>query len=70
MVLLRLAAEEDDEALCRWLLTKRIEAQPLSTHYAGRQKQQGLLLGFAGFTERQLVDGARQFLAHLKGRKS
>lgn len=69
MVLLRLDAASDDEAICRMLAAHRIEAQPLSTHYSGRARQQGLLLGFAGFAEKQLVDSAGLLLRLMRDRK-
>jgi GntR family transcriptional regulator/MocR family aminotransferase len=69
MVLLRLQDNDDDEALCRELLTHGIESQPLSSHYALKNKQQGLLLGFAGFGEKQLADSAARLLSILLRRE-
>ena len=44
-----------------------IEAQSLSSHYAGRTRQQGLLLSFAGFSEADLEKAAAELIAALGG---
>ena len=69
MVLLKLPKGDNDETLCRRLAERGIEAQPLSTHYAGNARQPGLLLGFAGFTDQQLRQGAATLLSCLAERK-
>lgn len=66
MLLLRLRQANDDEALVTRLAARGVEAQALSSHYAGRKRENGLLLSFAGFTDRQLVDGARLLLQELE----
>jgi DNA-binding transcriptional MocR family regulator len=45
------------------LAHENIEVQALSSHYAGRKKKQGLLLSFAGFVERDLVEAAKRLIA-------
>ena len=66
MLMLKLRGAVDDEALVERLALRGVEAQPLSTHYAGRKREAGLLLSFAGFSERQLVDGAKLLLGQLE----
>lgn len=66
MLLLKFMSDVDDEALVDRLAAAGVEAQALSSHYAGRRRQAGLLLSFAGFTERQLVDGAAALLSLLE----
>ncbi len=63
MLLLRLRATQSDDRLVASLLAKGIETQSLSGHYAGRQKEQGLLLSFAGFREEELRAAAKLVLA-------
>jgi GntR family transcriptional regulator / MocR family aminotransferase len=55
----------DDEALVQKLAGVGIEVQALSTHYVGRKKQRGLVLSFAGFTEKDLISAARKLVAAL-----
>jgi GntR family transcriptional regulator / MocR family aminotransferase len=64
-IMLRLADDCDDEAVVTRLVGHRLEAQALSTHYAGRKKKRGLLLSFAGFNEKQLVTAARKLVTLL-----
>ncbi len=66
MLLLRLTGRQSDEALVDRLARAGIEAQSLSDHYAGRQRQQGLLLSFAGFTEMDLKQAARRLMEELE----
>ncbi len=54
MLLLRLQPHEDDEAVVAKLVAHGVEAKSLSSHYAGRAREPGLLLSFAGFTEKEL----------------
>jgi GntR family transcriptional regulator / MocR family aminotransferase len=64
-IVLRLADDCDDEALARQLLAEGIEVLALSTHYAGRRKSQGLLLSFAGFHQKELVNAAQRLVSLL-----
>ncbi len=70
MLLLRLAAHENDEALVIKLASLGISVQSLSSHYGGKAREQGLLLSFAGFTEKELRAAAKVLLSTLphKGR--
>jgi DNA-binding transcriptional MocR family regulator len=62
LVMLRLADDVDDEVLVQTLARENIDVQALSSHYAGRKKKQGLLLSFAGFVERDLVEAAKRLI--------
>jgi hypothetical protein len=42
-----------------------LEAQSLSSHYTGRQREQGLLLSFAGFTDKELRAAAKKLVEIL-----
>jgi GntR family transcriptional regulator / MocR family aminotransferase len=70
MLLLRLASHENDEALVIKLASLGISVQSLSSHYGGKAREQGLLLSFAGFTEKELRAAAKVLLGTLphKGR--
>jgi GntR family transcriptional regulator/MocR family aminotransferase len=65
MLLLRLPASTSDEAAVARLAQNGIEALSLSSHYAGRQRAQGLLLSFAGFTDDELKNAARGLMDEL-----
>jgi len=65
MLLLRLPAGASDEALVARLAGHGIEAQSLSSHYAGRKREQGLLLSFAGFTAEELKKAAARLIEVL-----
>lgn len=65
MLLLRLKAGASDEDAVTRLESIGIEAQSLSSHYAGRSRQQGLLLSFAGFSEADLTKTARTLIEGL-----
>lgn len=65
MLLLRLPAGVSDEDTVRTLETHGIETQALSGHYAGRSRQQGLLLSFAGFSEADLEKAAGMLIEVL-----
>ncbi len=69
MVLLKLKAGENDEQLAQELLAAGIETQALSTHYAAKQRQHGLLLSFAGFTDKQLAASAAALLRHMNAER-
>lgn len=62
MLLLRLPPGASDEALVARLAGHGIEAQSLSSHYAGRRREQGLLLSFAGFTAEELKKAAARLI--------
>jgi len=66
MLLLRLTGQRGDDALVERLAQAGIEAQSLSGHYAGKSRQQGLLLSFAGFTEADLKQAARRLMEELE----
>jgi GntR family transcriptional regulator / MocR family aminotransferase len=61
-ILLRLKSDADDQALVKALALETVEAISLSQHFAGRKKQQGLLLSFAGFSEKELVASAGRLI--------
>ena len=65
MLLLRLPAGVSDEAVVERLGAKGIETQSLSSHYAGRRREQGLLLSFAGFSEDDLQQAAANLIGVL-----
>lgn len=62
MLLLRLGGDASDERIVARLAAKGIEAQSLSSHFAGNPKSQGLLLSFAGFTDDELKRAAGQLI--------
>jgi len=66
MLLLRLPQDRDDEALVQNLSATGIETQSLSSHYAGRKRESGLLLSFAGFAEKDLRYAATKLIETLK----
>ena len=59
-VLLRLPKQVDDETLVKDLAARQIECQALSGYYHGPSAEKGLLLGFAGFSEKDLAAAARK----------
>ncbi len=65
MLLLRLAPGQDDEAAVKRLHAEGIEVQSLSSHYAGRKRENGLLLSFAGFSETDLRKAATRLIEVL-----
>ena len=68
MLLLRFASGIDDTALEQDLLAHGLEALTLSSHFFGKQEQQGLLLSFAGFHESDLEKAAARLIARLRSR--
>lgn len=68
MLLLRFPHNVDDEAVQAELLQLGIETQTLSSHYAARNREQGLLLSFAGFREEDLEKAATRLIAHFRSR--
>jgi GntR family transcriptional regulator/MocR family aminotransferase len=65
MLLLRLPASSSDEQAVAALAKAGIEVQSLSSHYAGRSRQQGLLLSFAGYGEAELQQAAAKLIEVL-----
>jgi GntR family transcriptional regulator/MocR family aminotransferase len=65
MLLLRLPPGVSDESMVEKLAAKGIETQSLSSHYAGRKREQGLLLSFAGFSEDDLQQAAAKLIGVL-----
>jgi GntR family transcriptional regulator/MocR family aminotransferase len=65
MLLLRLLPGVSDESMVEKLAAKGIETQSLSSHYAGRKREQGLLLSFAGFSENDLQQAAAKLIGVL-----
>jgi GntR family transcriptional regulator/MocR family aminotransferase len=66
LLLLRLRPDLNDGPIAARLATRHIEVQPLSSHYAGRKREHGLLLSFAGFAERDLRRAAAALIEGLK----
>ena len=62
MLLLRLKPNENDEEVVAKLTSAGLEAQSLSSHYVGRHQEQGLLLSFAGFTDKELRAAAKRLV--------
>jgi GntR family transcriptional regulator / MocR family aminotransferase len=70
MLLLRFPSDADDEALENRLLAEGIEVQALSSHFAGRHKDQGLLLSFAGFQDSDLEAAALRLMAVIRSQSA
>lgn len=66
MLLLRLRETQSDETIAANLRTLNIETQTLSSHFAGSRKEQGLLLSFAGFNDKDLCSAASTVLRVLQ----
>ena len=66
MLLLRLKTDENDEEMAAKLGSAGIEVQSLSSHYVGRNGEQGLLLSFAGFTDKELRTAAKKLVDILR----
>ncbi|MGH6853936.1 MAG: PLP-dependent aminotransferase family protein [Aestuariivirga sp.] len=66
MLLLRLPQGASDDSLVQNLAAHGVEAQSLSSHYAGRKRSQGLMLSFAGFAEQDLRAAAAKLLQLLR----
>ncbi|HEX7107888.1 MAG TPA: PLP-dependent aminotransferase family protein [Aestuariivirga sp.] len=66
MLLLRLKTDENDEEMAAKLGSAGIEVQSLSSHYVGRNGDQGLLLSFAGFTDKELRTAAKKLVDILR----
>ena len=65
MLLLRMMPDENDEKMVAKLASAGLETQSLSSHYVGRNREQGLLLSFAGFTDKELRTAARKLVEEL-----
>ena len=65
-IMLRLAVHQNDESLVAKLAAAGVEVQALSSHYGGRSRQQGLLLSFAGFTEKELLLAVEKLVSVLQ----
>jgi GntR family transcriptional regulator / MocR family aminotransferase len=68
-VLLRLKPGMSDQSLAESLLQRGVEVQMLSSHFGASPAQHGLLLSFAGFTEKALRQGVAEIgrcLAEMK----
>ena len=66
-IMLRLRDSQDDDEIVEILEREGIEVQALSGYYAGRKKRRGLLLSFAGFSEKDLVAAGRKLVEVLGG---
>jgi GntR family transcriptional regulator/MocR family aminotransferase len=66
MILLHLPKGMKDKGLVDSLAAQGIEVQSLSSHFVGKATAQGLLLSFAGFTERDLLQSAEKLVAILR----
>jgi GntR family transcriptional regulator/MocR family aminotransferase len=65
LLLLRLPDGVGDEDAVKRLAEQGIVVQSLSSHYAGKDRQQGLLLSFAGFSEGDLQQTAARLVRIL-----
>jgi GntR family transcriptional regulator / MocR family aminotransferase len=59
-------ADVDDEAIVQKLGRQGVEVQALSTYFAGKKKQRGLILSFAGFSEKDLQVAAQKLVNSLR----
>jgi len=50
---------QKDRLLCARLAEAGVTARPLSAHYLGKATEQGLFLGFAAWTDKEIDAGAR-----------
>ena len=64
--MLRLPQQQNDDTLVAKLAAAGVEVQALSSHYGGRNRQPGLLLSFAGFTEKELLQAVGKLVAVLQ----
>ena len=58
-LLARCRVRQDDRRLCARLAEAGVTARPLSSHFIGPATEQGLFLGFAAWTEKEIDAGAR-----------
>jgi GntR family transcriptional regulator/MocR family aminotransferase len=66
MLMLRFPPGTDDEKITARLGAAGIEVQTLSSHFAGRVREAGLLLSFAGFAEKDLQKAAQRLIGELE----
>ena len=66
MLLLRLKPGSNDEKLAAHMAEAGIEVLSFSSHFAGRSREHGLLLSFAGFGEKDLRRAAALLIERLK----
>lgn len=62
-VILPLSAAADDRRIARRATELGVVVRPLSPYYAGRDRRQGLLLGFAAFTSTEISQGLSRIAA-------
>ncbi len=65
-IMLRLKNTADDDEIVSKLAMQGIEVQALSSYYAGRKKRRGLLLSFAGFSEKDLLQAGNKLVVILR----
>jgi GntR family transcriptional regulator/MocR family aminotransferase len=63
-VVLHLTAGADDEALSKIVIESGVVTRPLSPYYAGKEPQQGLLLGFSAFNSAEISQGLFRLARH------
>ncbi len=66
LLLLRLKPSQHDEVVVAHLKSVGIEVQSLSSHFASDTKEQGLVLSFAGFRDKDLQMAAQLLVLELK----
>lgn len=66
-LLLRFRGKVDDAELARRALAHGLAPTPLSSHYVGRAREQGLLLGFTNIPEAQAARSAEALRGALAG---
>ena len=65
-IMLRLPQQQNDDTLVAKLAAAGVEVQALSSHYGGRNRQPGLLLSFAGFSEKELLQAVEKLVTVLQ----
>jgi GntR family transcriptional regulator/MocR family aminotransferase len=65
----RLAVPADDVAASRRALEKRVYAAPLSTYYAGAEREHGFVLGFANTREDRMAPAVRRLVEAISEAK-
>jgi len=64
-VIIPLDQSADDQAIAKKAMEHGVVLRPLSPYYAGRQKRQGLLLGFSAYNLDEIEQGLTR-LSRLK----
>ncbi|MGH2549999.1 MAG: PLP-dependent aminotransferase family protein, partial [Thermomicrobiales bacterium] len=64
-VIIPLDPSADDQAIARTAMDRGVVLRPLSPYYAGRQRRQGLLLGFSAYNLEEIEHGLAR-LSRLK----